>query len=143
MQTFVDNKLKQLEKNVSAAQRDQMFLKLAKDELKMKEAMVASLGESATQTSKTMEKIAESISSFGKALGDGLAMIAMAMAPPQRQQVPSTPQASRMQMSSSYPSSSYLSPIQVLNVLRSIQHSFYGNMTGTTLQEPGERCQNL
>ena len=143
VQTFVDNKRKQLEKNVSAAQRDQMFLKLAKDELKMKETMVASLGESATQTSKTMEKIAESISSFGKALGDGLAMIAMAMAPPQRQQVPSTPQASRMQMSSSYPSSSYLSPIQVLNVLRSIQHSFYGNMTGTTLQETGERCQNL
>ena len=46
MQTSVDNKRKQLEKNLSAAQRDQMFLKLAKDELKMKEAMVASLGES-------------------------------------------------------------------------------------------------
>ena len=74
-----------LRKNLSAAQRDQMFLKLAKDELKIKEAMVASLGKSATQTRKAMDKIAESISSFGKALGDGLAMIAMAMAPPQRQ----------------------------------------------------------
>ena len=107
VQTFVDKKRKQLEKNLSAAQRDQMFLKLAKDELKMKEAMVASLGEIATQTSKAMDKTAESISSFGKALGDGLAMIAMAMAPPQRQQVPSTPQASRMQMFSSHPSSPY------------------------------------
>ena len=85
MQTFVDNKRKQLEKNLSAAQRDQMFLKLANIELKIKEAMVASLGKSATQTRKAMDKIAESISSFGKALGDGLAMIAMAMAPPQRQ----------------------------------------------------------
>ena len=85
MQTVVDNKRKQLEKNLSAAQRDQMFLKLAKDELKIKEAMVASLGKSGTQTRKAMDKIAESISSFGKALGDGLAMIAMAMAPPQRQ----------------------------------------------------------
>ena len=58
--------------------------------------MVASLGESAIQTSKAIDKIAESISSFGKALGDGLSMIAMAMALPQRQQVPSTPQASRI-----------------------------------------------
>ena len=45
VQTSSDNKRKQLEKNLSAAQRDQMFLKLAKDELKMKEAMVASLGK--------------------------------------------------------------------------------------------------
>ena len=96
MQTFVDNKCKQLEKNLFAAQRNKMFLKLAQDELKMKEAMVASLGESATQTSKAMDKIVESISSFGKALGDGLAMIAVVMAPPQMQQVPSTPQASQM-----------------------------------------------
>ena len=79
-----------------------MFLKLAKDELQMKETMVASSKESATQTSKVMGKIAESISSFGKALGDGLAMIAIAMAPPQWQQVPSAPQASRMQMFSSH-----------------------------------------
>ena len=96
VQTFVDNKRKQLEKNLSAAQRDQMFFKLAKQKLKMKEAMVASLGEGATQTSKAIDKIAESISSFAKALGDGLSMIAMAMALPQRQQVPSTPQASRI-----------------------------------------------
>ena len=138
VQTLVDNKRKQLEKNLSTAQ-----LKLAKDELKMKEAMVASLGESATQTSKTMDKIAESISSFGKVLGDGLAMIAMAMAPPQRQQVPLTPQASRMQMFSSHPSSPYQSPFQAPNMPRSTQHSFYDNMAGTTLQETGERYQNL
>ena len=80
-----------------------MFLKWAKDELKMKEAMVVSLGESATQTKKAMDKIAESITLFSKALGNGLTMIAMAMVPPQRQQVPSTPQASQMQMFSSHP----------------------------------------
>ena len=133
MQTFVYNKRKNLEKNLSATQRDQMFLKLAKGEPKMKESMVASFGESATQTSKAMDKIAESISAFGKAFGDGLAMIAMAMAPPQRQQVPSTPQASRMQMFSSHPSSPYQSPLHAPNVPHSTQHSFYGNMAGTTL----------
>ena len=62
-----------------------MFLKLVHDKLKMKEAMVASLRESATRTSKAMDKIVESFSLFGKALGDGLAMIAMVMAPPQTQ----------------------------------------------------------
>ena len=44
VQTFVDNKRKQIEKKLSVAKHDQMFLKLAKDELKMKEAMVASFG---------------------------------------------------------------------------------------------------
>ena len=73
-----------LKKNISAVQWDQMFLNLAK-ELKMKKVMVVSLWESATQTSKAMDKIAESISYFDKALGDGLVMIAMAIAPPQRQ----------------------------------------------------------
>ena len=79
-----------------------MFLNLAKEELKIKEAMMASLRENATQTSKAMDKITESISSFGKVLGDGLAMIAMAMAPPQRQEVPSAPQASQMQTGERY-----------------------------------------
>ena len=120
-----------------------MLLNLAKNELKMKEAMVANLGESATQTSKAMSKIVESISLFGEALGDGLAMRAMAMAPPQGQQVPSTPQASQMQMLSSHHLSPYQNPLQAPNVPHSTQHSFYGNMTGTTLQETGERYQNL
>ena len=68
MQAFIDNKRKQLKKIISPAQRDQMLLNLAKEELKIKEAMMASLGESAIETSKAMNKIAKSISSFGKAL---------------------------------------------------------------------------
>ena len=48
MQTFVNNKRKQLEENLSAAQRVQLFLNLAKGELKMKKAMKDSLGKSAT-----------------------------------------------------------------------------------------------
>ena len=143
VQTFFDSKRKQLDKNLSAAQRDQMLLNLAKDELKMKEAMVTSSGESATQTSKAMDKIVKSISLFGKVLGDGLVMIAMAMAPSQKQQVPSTRQASRMQMFRSHPSSPYQSPFQAHNMPHSTQHYFYGNMTHTTLQETGERYQNF
>ena len=90
-----------------------------------------------------MDKIRVSISSFGKALDDNLAMIAMAMAPPQRQQVLSIPQASRMQMFSSHSLSTYQSPFHAPNVSDSTQHSFHCNMTGTMLQETGERYQNL
>ena len=141
MQAFVDNKRKQLEKSLSAAQRDQTFLKLAKDELKMKEVMVASVKGTATQTSKAIDKIVESISSFSK--GDSLAMIAMVMAPPQRQQVPTTSQDSQMPIFSSHPSSQYQSPLQAPNMPHSTEGTFYGNMTSTTLQETGERYQNL
>ena len=70
-------------------------------------------------------------------------MIAMAMAPCQRQQVPSTRQAGRIQIFSSHPSSLYQSPLQAPNVPHSTQYSFYGNMTGATLQENGENYQNL
>ena len=80
MQKFVDNKRNQLEKNLSAAQRVQMFLNLAEHKLKMKKEIVASLGESAKQTSKAMDKIVDSISSFGKALGHGFEMIAIVIA---------------------------------------------------------------
>ena len=68
MQTFIDNKRKQLKRIISPAQRDQMLLNLAKKELNIKEAMMASLGKGAIQTSKGMDKTAKSISSFGKML---------------------------------------------------------------------------
>ena len=66
VQTFVDDKCKQLEKNLPTAQQDQMFFKLTKDELKMKKAIVANLRESATQADKAMDKIEEFISSLSK-----------------------------------------------------------------------------
>ena len=66
MQTLVDDKCKQLGKNLPTAQRDQMFFKLTKDEFKMKKAIVANLKESATQANKAMDKIVEFISSLSK-----------------------------------------------------------------------------
>ena len=65
----------------------------------------------------------------------GLAMITMAMVPPQRQQVPSTAEASQMQMFSSHPLSSYQSQFQGPNVSHITQHYFYGNMTSTTFKK--------
>ena len=82
VQRFVDNKRKQLEKNLSAHQRDQVFLKVAQDELKIKEAMVKNLTEATVQSNKAIEKMSESMASVGKAIGDGLALLAKALAPP-------------------------------------------------------------
>ena len=80
---FVDNKRKQLEKNLSANQRDQQYLGLAAKDLEMKENMVKMLAESNTESNKVMEKMSESISSVGKSIGDGLALLAQALAAPQ------------------------------------------------------------
>jgi len=40
---YVDNKRKMLEKNLSAHQRDQLYLKVAIDDLKVKEKMVSGI----------------------------------------------------------------------------------------------------
>ena len=80
---FVDDKRKQLQKNLSANQRDQQYLGVAMKDLQMKETLVKTLKESNSETNKMMEKISESISSVGKSIGDGMALLAQALAPPQ------------------------------------------------------------
>ena len=110
----------------------------------MKEAMVASLAGSATQTSKAMDKIAEFISSFGKALGNGLAKTAMTIAlffkgnkshqlhKPAKCKCSLVPLQAHISVRSRL-----LTCLKVLSIL------FFGNMTGTALQKTGKRYQNL
>lgn len=70
-----------MEKNLSAHQRDQSFLKVALlDDLKVKENMLQALIESKKVSSRAMEKIAESIASVGKSLRNGLDSLAAALA---------------------------------------------------------------
>ena len=83
---FVDNKRKHLEKNLSASQRDHVFLNVAKEGLQMRQAIVQALAESADHSNQALEKISDSIASVGKSIGDGLALLAQALAghrPPQ------------------------------------------------------------
>ena len=104
---FVDKKRKFMEKNLSAHQRDQSFLKVALDEIKVKENMLQALTESNKESSRAMEKIAESIASVGKSIGDGLGFLAAALAN-NNQSVPTQPlvntyhQPGNLQRSSSY-----------------------------------------
>ena len=69
-----------MEKNLSAHQRDQSFLKVALDEIKVKENMLQALTESNKESSRAMEKITESIASVGKSIGDGLGLLGAALA---------------------------------------------------------------
>ena len=83
---FVDDKRRMLEKSLSASQRDQIYLNVARDELKVKEALAENLKISMDNTSDAMLKIAESIASVGKNIGDGLSMLANAFSTQQQHQ---------------------------------------------------------
>ena len=76
---FVDNKHKQLEKNLSANQRDQVCLNLAKEDLKLKQDLLHGLEEATREFNKALNEISHSISTFGKSIGDGLALLASAL----------------------------------------------------------------
>ena len=68
-----------LEKNLSASQRDQVYLNLARDELKLKQSMVDELTEATRQSNNAFEQMSKSIESVGKSIGDGLALMANAL----------------------------------------------------------------
>ncbi|KAL9952960.1 hypothetical protein ACROYT_G040293 [Oculina patagonica] len=77
---FVDNKRRKLEKNLSANQREQVLVGVARDELAVKEAAVKELAASTKVMEESMKTIASSIQSLGSSLGTGLALLANALA---------------------------------------------------------------
>ena len=68
-----------LEKNLSACQRDQVYMNLAREELKLKQSMVAGLTVATQESNKAFEQISKSIASVGQSIGDGLALLAQAL----------------------------------------------------------------
>ena len=77
---YVDNKRKFLEKKLSASQRDQVYINLAKDELKMKQDLANSLAEATRETNQAFTQISKSIEKVGESIGNGLALLAQAFA---------------------------------------------------------------
>ena len=61
---IVDNKRKLLEKNLSANQRDQVYLNLAKEDLKLKQDLLHGLEEATRESNKALNEISYSISTF-------------------------------------------------------------------------------
>ena len=56
-ENFIENKRDLLGKKLSTSQRDQMYLNLAKCELKMKQDMVNTLAEATRESNKTFSQI--------------------------------------------------------------------------------------
>ena len=54
---FVDKKRKNMEKSLSASQRDQVYLNMAKQELKLKQNIVDQLATAARESNNAIEKI--------------------------------------------------------------------------------------
>lgn len=111
---FVDNKRKNMEKNLSAGQRDQVYLKMAKDELILKKNLVDKLTAATIESNKALEKMSASIESVGKSIGEGLKHLAVAigsnppLAPPHHQyqnyqQNPYQPSYSQQMQNTNYP----------------------------------------
>lgn len=83
---LIDNKRKHMEKNLSSQQRDKVWLQVALDDIKVKEGMIESLSNANDQSNQALEKIADSISSVGKSIGDWLALLAAALSQSQSHQ---------------------------------------------------------
>ena len=67
-------------KNIYAYQRDQSFLKVALDDLKARKNMLQAQTESTKESNCSTEKVAESVTSVRKPIGDGLGLLASAFA---------------------------------------------------------------
>ena len=73
---FVDKKRKNMEKSLSASQRDQVYLNMAKQELKLKQNIVDQLATATRESNNAIEKISQSIESVGKSISDDLFALA-------------------------------------------------------------------
>lgn len=88
---FVDNKRKNMEKQLSANQRDKIYMKIAKDDLILKQTMVKQLTEATVESNKAFEKLSASIDNVGKSIGDGLKLLANAIGNNNNNQQPYDP----------------------------------------------------
>ena len=74
-----DNKRKKLEKNLSTQQRDQIMVKVAKEELELKKKNAETLEKSIKGMEAMVETMAQSLNNLGQQLGSGLLLLAQAM----------------------------------------------------------------
>ena len=69
-----------MEKNLTANQRGKLYPDMARDGLDLRENMVKDLVEATNESNKAFEAISKSIKSAGKSIGDGLSLLANAIA---------------------------------------------------------------
>ena len=116
---YKDNKREKLQKKLSAHQRDMMYIEIAREELRLKEAQIDMMKKSFEQTDSAINAMAKSMTAIGNGLKDGLATLAQSFL--QSQQMASYPyQAPPMFNVISAPVSSHVATTQ-------IQNSSFGN----------------
>ena len=65
---FVDNKRRNMEKGLSASQRGKIYMKMAKDELILKQTLVNQLTAETAESNKALDKMSASVESAGNQL---------------------------------------------------------------------------
>ena len=76
----VDNKCMKLQKPLSAHQRDQVMMRVARDELEVKKKNLEVLQQSSQNMEKMIGITAQSMTALGQQLGNGFALLAQALA---------------------------------------------------------------
>ena len=83
---ITDNKRNRLEKKLSAHQRDMLYIDIAREELRLKNAHVEMMKKSFEQTDTAIKAMSESMVAIGDGLKDGLTSLAQSFL--QSQQMP-------------------------------------------------------
>lgn len=78
---IVDNKRKHLEKPLSAAKRDEVLLRAAKEDIALKKQHMSNMQGSQNALVEMAKSISTSLNSLGKNVSDGLGLLAMALNP--------------------------------------------------------------
>ena len=76
---LVDNKRRHMEKTLSQAQRDQLLMNTAKEDLLMKREMVKSFEQSNKSLEDSISKMTTCLTSLGDGMAKGLQMMAMVL----------------------------------------------------------------
>lgn len=83
---LIDNKRKHMERNLSAAQRDQILLKESRDEMNFKKEMTEVMKESSRNTSNAITQMTTAIENIGTGLARSIEMLATVFSHQQQQQ---------------------------------------------------------
>ena len=76
---LIDNKRKHLERNLSAAQRDQLLIQEAKEDSKFKRDLTNVMRESSDKFAESVKVIGQSMTDLGTGISRSIEMLSVAM----------------------------------------------------------------
>ena len=88
---LIDNKRKRLERNLSAAQRDQLFMKEMKNDAEFRKDLLQIVRESNDCFSNSVKEISKSMSDLSKGLSASVELLSWAIASQLQPQFPQAP----------------------------------------------------